>query len=580
MPSITAGSYSAEQNIGNPAELIASMTNFSGTGARLILTAGQTYPSNFGNLGTITDFLTIEGSAAGDGSGGQGAIIQITGVGSANANALQYITFRRITFTTSGVLVGTPWLNGSNNLHVLFEDCDFVDFVPNIVLNSGDDLRFYRCRFLQSSAPPAAMNPTILAPGGLVIVKDCIVNWNVHSKGGTGLPGQIALIGSDSSYSSSPSPGPWWIENTQFLPYTSGTNFSADAAIDIGNGGNASLHAWIVGNVFRNCKIYLINADDVWICRNTHIIDTAYAGPTDASFITSVPATGTASPLGEIHIEENSILDLVTSGTPTQSSTKLNLQRNGYVRALYLHRNQIYYSTLPGGAAVGVVRLNTLSPNSTGWGLASICDNTFGCVDAGGTPLPAIHFDGIAAAVFDRIRVRGSRGIGTGPATGVLPATVAAGYTYLLDVGASGTTTTVDDLSIEDNDLGSSSSLTNRWYNLAAGSAAFSRSQWRKNYPREANDTVTGIITPFTYTHGTTNLHTAGRPSSGPANATFFQGNTGTGGSITLNGGPILGSGIAYNLNLLLMIGDVVVVTTGAGGTLPSLWITPPESTL
>jgi hypothetical protein len=420
------------------------------------------------------------------------------------------------------------------------------------------------------------MNPNILGPGGLVVVKDCIVDWNVQSLAGAS---GIGLIGSDSAYSVG-SPGPWWIEGNQILPASpTGGGYSAAAVVDIGDTSNLFGHAWIVGNIFRNCKIRLINADDIWICRNTHVIDSTYNGPTDAAFITTLPATGTASPIGEIHVEENSILDLMNSGASSRSQTKLNLQRNGYARSLFIHRNQIYYSSRPTGGGSGVIRVSTISPNTTGWGVLSICDNVFGCVDKSGTLLPAIHIDGIAAAVFDRIMIRGSRGIGVGPSSAILPATVAGGYTYLLDVGLSMVTLTGTDLTVEDNDLGASTSFTTKWYN-PAGSTTFSRTQWRKNYPREPNDTAPVGAGTSTYTHGTTNLTTAAHPSTGPANATYLGGNTGAGGSITLNGAPILGGGTAYNITLLLMIGDVVTVITGGGGTVPALFITPSASSM
>jgi len=113
------------------------MNAFSGTGARLILSSGAVYTADFTQQAGTTKFLTIEGSALGDGSASAGAVLELTGVNGANVNPLQYVTFRRLTFTAPTLAATAAWLNGSSNLHLLFEDCDFIDFCPSILSLNG-----------------------------------------------------------------------------------------------------------------------------------------------------------------------------------------------------------------------------------------------------------------------------------------------------------------------------------------------------------------------------------------------------------------------------------------------------------
>jgi hypothetical protein len=86
------GSYTSEQSVTSPTGLIPAMNAFNGTGARLILSAGQVYTANFTLLSGTTSFLTIEGSALGDGSATEGAVVEITAVNTemANTTPLQY----------------------------------------------------------------------------------------------------------------------------------------------------------------------------------------------------------------------------------------------------------------------------------------------------------------------------------------------------------------------------------------------------------------------------------------------------------------------------------------------------------
>src|SRR5580658_6243997 len=583
-PPLPVGRYTADQYVTDTGAsgLTGAMNTFSGSGsgARLILAPGQTYSADFTKLNGGPSFLTIEGSAPGDGSASEGAVVEITNVNPANTSPLQYITFRRITFTAPPTsLAGTYWLNGSDNLHIMFEDCDFIDFSPSIILNSGDDIRFYGCRITQSSSPPSQMNPNILGPGGLLIIKDCLVDWNVNGAHTTSPNLNVALVGF-AGYSN-PSPGPWWIENNQILP--SG-QWSADAAIDIEPPGTTFAHCWIVRNVIRDSKICLVTGDNVWVCGNTHIIDTIYptTAPTETSFIVGQSPATTYPPLGEIHIEDNTILDLNTSGSPNWSARKIDLLRDGYVRALYLNRNQFYYSSLPsGGSPLGVIQcvITTNNTNTTGWGILSICDNVFGCVDSSGSVLlPAIHIHGVSGSRFDRVIIRGNRGIGAGPLSGVLPATVAGGYTYLLDLGDSPLTTVVNDLTVEDNDLGASVSTSVSAWLDQHGTNTITRNQWIKNFPREPKDTVNVNANAFMYTHGATSLVSLMLPSTGPAVVILSGGTNVT--SITLNGITIFSQASAPIPQPVLFtaaIGDVVVVNNTV--TRPTMNVVPYTST-
>jgi hypothetical protein len=573
------GSFSADQFVTNPSGLIQAMNNFSGTGARIVLAPGQAYVADFTQLAGATIYLTIEGSARGSDTGSTASVIQVTGVNASNVNPLQYITFRRLTFTTKGsTLTGSQsWIYGSSNLHLMFEDCEFIDFVPTLVLNSGDDIRFYRCKITQSGSPPTHMNPNILGPGGLLIVKDCIVDWNVHGKF-TGTR-DVALAGF-AGYSDA-SPGPWWILDNQILP--SG-RFSADAAIDIESKGTTFAHCWIERNLIRNSKIWLVSGDDVWIRRNVHIIDSNYVGvsPGNAYFIISSNANTAPPALGEVHVEENLIVDLTTAPGPLYARTKLALARDAYVRALYLDRNQFYYSTWPTGPGtwgdLGIIELINTSNNAAGWGFLSICDNRFGCVSIGdpGNILPAIHLEA-QGGPWDRVLIRGNRGVGVSPTSGVVPATVAHGISGLLSLGATGSTLMISDLTVEDNDLGNAATAGTIAWLSSSGPTSIARSQFRKNFPRESNDLVTISVTPFTYVHGSTALAGFGAPATGPANVSLLGGVT-VGGGLILNGVVILGPGLPIAVNLQLMIGDVLIVNWGTAP--PTLRVDPSSGTL
>lgn len=566
------------------ASLVSYLNTYSGTGQRLMLAPDTTYDLDMTQLTVSPTNFVIEGAGPGaiDTGGSDvlttGTIIDITGVNAANTHAWAHIVFKDLKIIAPTPAANQGIWSGSSNLDFKFYNVVFADVAPCLFLNSGPVQEFYSCHDIQSSTPPAAMNPCIAAPGGRVVVENCVVDYN-PSLASSISGGRMNLFLGAAGYGSNSPVGPWYVRNNQFLPSANG--WTCDSIIDLETLSTTFTDLWFEDNYLHNARIWAIQGETAHINRNRTLWDTTPALSGTSIFAVQTSNGNATTGWTLFEYEGNQVVDNIGSETTTNPALG-DFAFDAPVRSLYIKKNTfIYDSRHVGGGPNAVLTVKCTATNTANpsMGLVEVMENNFGCVNASGTLLAAINvFAATAAGAFDRVRVLGNKGLNAFVATNAGPATVAAGYTSCLLVGSTGVTTTVNELDAEGNNLGAGVSSGDVWY-AKAGTVTYTQRNWKNNWPREVAGTFASNTAGATYEHGNNTIVGPSVAASGPS--TLFVRLTAAMAltTLTVNGTSVLGGTTATieTITIPLCMGDVVVWGTATSG--PANWIVPSVST-